>query len=897
MKQPRITFLTDRMITGHGVDLVVDRIADGLSKKGYFCEVYANHVDETFANRKSYKIYKLPPVGLANFYVLEQRIKKFAKFFNSRDTDLFITQSYPFHSLIPLLKKPSIVVDHGVVLTSGMTFKRRIFFKYLQLTQNLSYFRKAKKVILVSDYLLKQLPPSIQKKSAFIYNGIDHYNESRFTDSQVKDFRQSLKLDDEDVLMLYVGRLNLTNQPYKGLAELVDIFQRANLSNPKIKLLTVGYGSKNDEELLKNQGVLSLANVSEEMMPLVYSASDLYTTCSYWEGFDLPVGEAQYFGKPVVCYNIGAHPEIMVDGRTGYIVETPEQFGARVTELAADKIKRTGMGRYAREFIKKFSWQNSIDNYDIEIRKVLNIAPDEKFLAASQSIIAVSAAAPSATEVSESTPYTTAFNTPAAGLDWSHQSPEPIQAEIPEAAEETKTSVPEEEAAINGLGAISISESGNKHSETEPICLGTDEIIKKIENGLYRKVTALIINYNSSYPTLKECIDSIKDQTYRNIEILVFDNNSTNNAIELLDKEIYINDIKNKGKTGGIILRIIRSEKNLGLGEAINQALKTIDSEYVLISNFDVTYDKIAVEEFVEEITRLDSKYIGLAPKIKLYYQGEYIESVGVYIDNNFYLGYNGIGQIDLDQYNKTEDVFGVSFTSAFLKRDYLCQSVIGPIKKPVDPNYFLYYEDIDFCYRANLLGHRFKSCPSAICFHKYAYSFRDEATAFATKYYYQKLNVLKLAYKMAESHNSKRIINNEIGIQKQNLKDRNLKGVARRILADFRNSRASLKKQRQYIQITRQFSDSEIIKYSWGEKNYFDIVNNEPVYCIQNLLLTYKRLFIITGNRKYEEYIGYLQALEDTRFKIQPESLKKLLNSKLEYEPASIHSFIDKMR
>jgi GT2 family glycosyltransferase/glycosyltransferase involved in cell wall biosynthesis len=897
MKQPKITFLTDRMITGHGVDLVVDRIADGLSKKGYFCEVYANHVDETFANRKSYKIYKLPPVGIANFYVLEQRIKKFARFFNSRDTDLFITQSYPFHSLIPLLKKPSIVVDHGVVLTSGMSLKRRIFFRYLQLTQNFSYFRKAKKVILVSDYLLKQLPLSIQRKSAFIYNGIDHYNESRFTDSQVKDFRQNLKLDGEDVLMLYVGRLNLTNQPYKGLAELVGIFQRANLSNPKIKLLAVGYGSKNDEELLKNQGVLSLANVSEEMMPLVYSACDLYTTCSYWEGFDLPVGEAQYFGKPVVCYNIGAHPEIMLDGKTGYIVENQEQFEAKVLSLAADKKKRTEMGQCAKEFVKKFSWQNSIDNYDTEIRKVLNIAPDEKFSASPQSVMVIPASAPSATEVSESIPYTKAFNSPASGLDWSPQTPEQGQTEISEAAKETEISAAEDMEAINGLGAINMPESGNKHSESEPICLDTDEIIKKIENGLYRKVTALIINYNSSYPTLKECIDSIKGQTYRNIEILVFDNNSTNNAIELLDKEIYINDIRNKDKTGGISLRIIRSEKNLGLGEAINQALKTIDSEYVLVSNFDVTYDKIAVEEFVEEITRLDSKYIGLAPKIKLYYQRDYIESVGVYIDNNFYLGYNGIGQIDLDQYNKTEDVFGVSFTSAFLKRDYLCQSVTGPIKKPVDPNYFLYYEDIDFCYRANLLGYRFKSCPSAICFHKYAYSFRDEATAFATKYYYQKLNVLKLAYKMAESHNSKRIIKNEVSIQKQNLKDRNLKGVARKILSDFRGSRAGLKKQRQYIQITRQFPDAEIIKYSWGEKNYFDIVNNEPVYCIQNLLLTYKRLFIITGNRKYEEYIGYLQALEDTRFKIQPESLKKFLNSKLEYEPASIHGFIDKMR
>jgi len=49
MRPIKITFLTDRMIKGHGVDLVVDRIADGLSKKGYMCEVYANVVDETFA--------------------------------------------------------------------------------------------------------------------------------------------------------------------------------------------------------------------------------------------------------------------------------------------------------------------------------------------------------------------------------------------------------------------------------------------------------------------------------------------------------------------------------------------------------------------------------------------------------------------------------------------------------------------------------------------------------------------------------------------------------------------------------------------------------------------------------------------------------------------------------
>ncbi|MBN1298762.1 MAG: glycosyltransferase [Actinobacteria bacterium] len=804
MKKPRITFLTDRMIKGHGVDLVVDRIADGLAKKGYFTEVYANLVDETFTDRKSYKIYRLPPIGLGNAYVLEKRVRKFADFLNSRDTDLFIIQSFPFYSLIPKLKKPSLVVDHGIIKSEGLPLKRRLVLKYMQLSQDLSYFRKAKKVVCVSEYLLKQLPAAIQKKSTYIYNGIDHYSSARFSEEDIKDFRYYHNLSESDVLLLYVGRLNLTNQPYKGLAELLSIYHDVSLQNPDIKLLAVGYGSKNDEEFLKNQGVLCIANAPEDQMPLIYSASDIYTTCSHWEGFDLPVGEAQYFRKPVVCYDIGAHPEIMENGKTGYIVSAPEEFAEKIRVLCADKGLREYMGAYAGQFVKKFYWQNSIDAYDLQIRQILGLG----------------------------------------------------SAELPVYKSQPPGEVTEQKAS---------------------------EALEGIEKAIYKKVTAIIVNYNSSYQCLRECLDSLLQQSYKNMDILIYDNGSSNNTLGLI-AESYKN------------ISILKSDKNLGLGEAINQAIKNTESDYILISNFDVAYDKIAVEELVEDMAGLENKYVGLAPKIKLYYQREYIESVGVYVDNNFYLGFNGMGQLDLDQYNKPEDVFGVSFTSAFLKRDYLFHSTIGTIDKPIDPGYFLFYEDIDFCYRANLAGYRFKSCPTAVCYHKYAFSFRNEATAFTEKYYYQKLNVMKLAYKNAETHNMKRIIKNEISIQKSNLKDRNLKAVASNILHQWRKGKGYLKKYRTYIQITRQVPDSEIIKYSWGEKNFFDVVNNEPQYCIENLILTYKRLFIITGNRKYEEYINYLEALNSTRFKIEPAYLRQFLHGKLEYEPKPIHDFINRI-
>ncbi len=119
-----------------------------------------------------------------------------------------------------------------------------------------------------------------------------------------------------------------------------------------------------------------------------------------------------------------------------------------------------------------------------------------------------------------------------------------------------------------------------------------------------KKVTVIIVNYNSSYPCLKECIDSIKNQTYKNIDILIFDNYSQNNTIELIKNDY--NDI-----------RIINSDKNLGLGKALNKAIKEVNSEYILISNFDVTYDKIAIEELVNDINKLGNQIYRACSKNK----------------------------------------------------------------------------------------------------------------------------------------------------------------------------------------------------------------------------------------------------------------------------------------
>jgi len=788
MKEINIAFITDRMIKGHGVDLVVDRMADGLAKKGYHTRVYCNYHDETFTSRKSYHITTLPYVRpVRNPIVYERWIRKLVPFFQKRKIDLFVIQSFPFYSLIPKLKQPVLVVDHGIISTAGMPYRRRLFYRYQQLSQNLSYFRQAEKIITVSKFLLSCLPAKLQAKAGYIYNGCNHYKLADMPDDErVANFRQELGVKTDDILLLFVGRLNISNQPYKGVDELIHIHNHLAKSRDDVKMLAVGYGSQNDEALLKNHGIMVLGNAPETLMPLIFKASDIYVTCSKWEGFDLPVAEAHSFSKPSVCYDIGAHPEITKDRETGFIVKDQSQFIDKLNLLISDKDLRDSMGKAAYQFSKKFNWRDTVDKYDQQIKQMLSL----------------------------------------------------------------------------------------QDTDIVPRDFKQEEIPDK-----FPPVTALIVNYNSSFECLEECIASLKEQTYQNLEILLFDNNSDNDILTRI-----------RQRFSGI--KIIKSTQNLGLGRAINRALESIDSPYVLISNFDVAYDKRAVEECVNMIGSLDRKYIGLAPKIKFYYMRDFIESAGIYLDKSYYIGYQGIGQLDLDQYDRDENVFGCSFTSAFIKTKAFSEEVVGKI----DPSFFLFYEDVDFCYRANLYGYAFRTCPTAIVYHKYAYSFRDAATGWQTKYYYQKLNLLKTLYKNAEEANLVRVKNIELGIQKQNLKDANLKSTAKKITRNYKKSLPYLKQERANIQMSRKLFDEDVLKYCWGESNFFDFVENVPQYSLTNLSKTYQRLYALVGNKTYEDYITYLQNLSQTKFRIEIDKVRRLLHSKLEYERQSVHNFIDRL-
>ena len=107
-------------------------------------------------------------------------------------------------------------------------------------------------------------------------------------------------------------------------------------------------------------GVEGLGFVDDSEMRRLYSHSSIFVLPSVWqEPFGLVIAEAMASGTPVVAYRTGAVPEIVVDGKNGFLVERGdvEQLSMRVLQLLRNPGLAAQVGKQARSTVE--------NNFDI----------------------------------------------------------------------------------------------------------------------------------------------------------------------------------------------------------------------------------------------------------------------------------------------------------------------------------------------------------------------------------------------------------------------------------------------------------------------------------------------------------------------------------------------------
>ncbi|UCC39474.1 MAG: glycosyltransferase family 2 protein [Candidatus Aminicenantes bacterium] len=226
-----------------------------------------------------------------------------------------------------------------------------------------------------------------------------------------------------------------------------------------------------------------------------------------------------------------------------------------------------------------------------------------------------------------------------------------------------------------------------------------------------RKVSFIVVNWNGE-KTLTECLDSILAQTYKNNELILVDNHSTDHSLELV-KEKYDID------------KLITLKRNYGYAKANNMGFKHANGEYVALINNDAVLEKNWLEKAIDVFLRDKYKKVGsVATKNINYHQRNLIDTAGVE-----YLGF-GAGwdyknlPVDSNEVKRKKEVFGACATAALYRKKIIDE--IGLF----DPRYFIYFEDTELAFRLRLFGYGCIYEPEAVCYH-YGGSKRDKNSRF----------------------------------------------------------------------------------------------------------------------------------------------------------------------
>ena len=137
---------------------------------------------------------------------------------------------------------------------------------------------------------------------------------------------------------------------------------------------------------------------------------------------------------------------------------------------------------------------------------------------------------------------------------------------------------------------------------------------------MQEKVDILMTTYNTEIKYLKQQIDSILNQTYKNIALLISDDNSTNKEVQKTLKEYEEKDER---------IKVYIQDNNLGYIKNFEFLLKESTSNYIMYADHDDIWYENKVEKSLEELTKKDVDLV--------YVNAEQIDEKGSVIKKSYF--------------------------------------------------------------------------------------------------------------------------------------------------------------------------------------------------------------------------------------------------------------------
>ena len=236
-------------------------------------------------------------------------------------------------------------------------------------------------------------------------------------------------------------------------------------------------------------------------------------------------------------------------------------------------------------------------------------------------------------------------------------------------------------------------------------------------------VSVIIVNYNGK-EFLKIILDSLKTSIFRNFEVIVLDNASTDGSQQFIRKKYPK-------------IKLVENKSNLGYS-GINSSIKYCNGKYILFLNNDIKINSRCIGNLVKVI-ELDDSIGMVAPKLINYYDKNII-SGGTWLSRAFYNGHIRGGE---SLKNIVIPYLGVGL---------IRKSIVDKYGHLFDPNYFIYAEDVDLGLRIRLLGKKIVLVNDALLYHMHAATTSKTTKSFTT--YQMERNLMITFFKILSLKN-----------------------------------------------------------------------------------------------------------------------------------------------
>ncbi|MBI4952834.1 MAG: glycosyltransferase family 2 protein [Myxococcales bacterium] len=215
--------------------------------------------------------------------------------------------------------------------------------------------------------------------------------------------------------------------------------------------------------------------------------------------------------------------------------------------------------------------------------------------------------------------------------------------------------------------------------------------------------SVVIVNWNG-LRFMGPCLDALARQTYAPFEIVVVDNGSTDGSLELL-----------RARAGELVL--VEAGENLGFAEGCNRGIAHARGNWLCMLNNDTVVDERWLEALVRAAATAPAD-CGMLQSLQLYFdRPERINSAGIRLRPDGGGSDRGDGE-PRDGVREPEPIFSPTAGAAAYRR-----SMLEHVRLDTgyfDRRHFLYFEDMDLGWRAQLSGFTARTVPDSIVYHHY---------------------------------------------------------------------------------------------------------------------------------------------------------------------------------